>query len=248
MPKNCSWITPQWPAPRQVKALTTVRQGGYSIAPYDSFNLALHVGDDPKAVLANRELLKLKANVPNEPCWLTQVHSTNVVELSTVNSFPVEADASVTFQLNQICVVLSGDCLPILWCNKKGTCVGAIHAGWKGLAAGIIETALTHITDNPENLLVWLGPAIGPTVYEVREDVFLAFTGYHSHATFRATENKGVWFANLYQLAKERLQQLGVHNVFGGEYCTYQDTTHFYSARRSKITGRMASLIWLTPT
>jgi len=248
MLNNCNWIVPEWPAPFNVKALTTTRRGGYSLAPYDSFNLAIDKGDDPQTVLANRELLKAKANLPSEPFWLKQVHSTAVVEAGTPlkDAIEIEADAAVAFQPNQVCVVMSGDCLPIILCNQTGTCVGAVHAGWKGLAAGVIEAALKKLDCDPATLLAWLGPAIGPEKFEVKEDVFLAFNGYQSAKTFRPAGNKGVWFANLYELAKERLKRLGVTGVFGGGFCTYQDTERFYSFRRSKITGRMATLIWFT--
>lgn len=250
MPNNCNWIVPSWPAPLNVKALTTVRQGGVSVAPYDSFNLALHVGDNTKTVLINRTQLKTKANLPQEPLWLNQTHSTQVVEVGDFTNHEqktsrglIEADASVAFQPNQVCAVLTGDCLPILLCNKTGTCVSAIHAGWRGLAAGIVEATIHKLDCDPATLLAWLGPAIGPTAYEVQEDFLFAFKEYQSEITFKLTGN-GRWFANLYALARERLRRLGITAVFSEEFCTYQDSTRFYSARRSGITGRMATLIW----
>ncbi len=248
MPSSYNWIKPTWPAPLNVSALTTVREGGVSVAPYDSFNFALHVEDDPKAVLANRALLKSQAHLPQEPLWLKQTHSTRVVDVADFFNQEnpiVDADASVAFQPNQVCVVLTADCLPILVCNKAGTCVSAIHAGWKGLAAGIVEASIQKLDCDPSTLMAWLGPGIGPTVYEVQEDFLSAFKDYQSEATFKPTEN-GRWLANMYALATERLNRLGVTAIFGGEFCTYTDKTRFYSARRSGITGRMATLIWFT--
>lgn len=235
MPSNYNWITPNWPAPLNVKALTTVRQGG---------NFALHVGDDPKAVLANRALLKLQANLPAEPLWLAQTHSIRVVD---VTDGLIDADASVAFQPNQVCAVLTADCLPILVCNKNGTRVSAIHAGWRGLAAGIIESVIEKLDCDPTTLLVWLGPAIGPTAFEVQSDVLLAFEGYQSEKTFKPTK-EGYWLADIYQLARERLARLGVTAVYGGGLCTYSDSVRFYSFRRSGVTGRMATLIWFSHT
>lgn len=238
MPNNCNWIIPIWPAPSHVKALTTVRENG---------NFALHVNDDPHNVLLNRERLKLTAHLPQEPLWLNQTHSIKVVDVDDFNAQKnptVDADASVAFKPNQICAVLTGDCLPILLCNKTGTCVSAIHAGWRGLAGGIVEAALEKLNCDPDTILAWLGPAIGPTVYEVQDDFLAAFEDYQSEKTFKPTKN-GRWLANMYALATERLKRLGVTAVFGGDFCTYQDSTRFYSARRSGITtGRMASLIW----
>ncbi|MBP9764559.1 MAG: peptidoglycan editing factor PgeF [Gammaproteobacteria bacterium] len=248
---NCHWIVPAWPAPLNVKALTTVREGGSSVEPYDSFNLALHVGDDPQKVLANRAQLKLQANLPQEPLWLAQTHSARVVDVgdfidpNNLNNpkNPIDADASVAFKPDQICAVLSADCLPILLCNKSGTRVSAIHAGWRGLAAGIVEAAMSKLDCDPATLLVWLGPAIGPTVYEVQADFLLAFKEYQSEATFKPKEN-GRWLADIYQLARARLKKLGVTAIYGGEFCSYQDNARFYSFRRSGATGRMATLIW----
>lgn len=249
MPSSYNWITPNWPAPLNVKALTTVRQGGVSIAPYDSFNFALHVGDDPKAVFANRAQLKLHAKLPEEPLWLTQTHSTRVVDvadfLNPNSKNSIDADASVAFEPNQVCAVLTGDCLPILLCNKAGTHISAIHAGWKGLAAGIVEAAIRKLDCDPSTLMAWLGPGIGPTVYEVQEDFLSAFKDYQSEATFKPKEN-GRWLANMYALATERLRRLGIATVYGDGFCTYSDSIRFYSARRSGTTGRMATLIWLS--
>lgn len=244
------WVIPTWPAPLNVKAFTTVRQGGISRAPYDSFNLALHVGDNPEAVLANRTQLKQAANLLQEPLWLTQTHSTRVVDvadfadLKKMHDF-IDADASVAFKPNQVCVVLTADCLPILLCDKAGTRISAIHAGWRGLAGGIVEAAVQKLNCDPKNLVAWLGPAIGPDAYEVRADFLAAFKEHQSEVTFKPKE-KGYWLANMYELARIRLQRAGVTAIYGGEFCTYQDSARFYSFRRSGVTGRMATLIWFS--
>lgn len=251
MPNNCNpleWITPVWPAPCQVKALTTVRAGGTSLSPYSSFNLASHVGDDPSAVFENRSLLKNTACLPEEPLWLTQTHGIKVVDVNNSQPF-VEADASVAFSANQVCAVLTADCLPILLCNKAGTAVSAIHAGWRGLAAGIIESSIDTLLARDiqtSELLAWLGPAIGPLAFEVKSDVLDAFKGFVSEETFQP-QGDDRFLANIYNLARKRLEALGVRQIFGGNFCTYRDEARFYSFRRSGVTGRMATLIWFKP-
>lgn len=243
--EKIDWITPNWPAPVNVKALTTCRRGNGVFG----FNLALHVGDDPKVVLGNRQHLLIQAQLLNEPLWLNQVHGTNVVEITKLNfsqsKTPPEADASISWLPNQVCAVLTGDCLPILICDKSGTRVSAIHAGWRGLAAGVIEAAIQKLCCPPEQLLVWLGPAIGPTVFEVGKDVLEAFQDCYTEECFKPT-SKGTWLADIYQLAIVRLHRLGIVDIFGAGFCTYSDTERFYSFRRSNKTGRMASLIWFT--
>jgi len=240
------WITPSWPAPHNVKALTTLRAGGKSKAPYDSFNLAQHVQDDPITVQANREYLKKTAHCPSDPLWLSQVHGTRVIDLADYSSpYPiVEADASIALQPNLVCAILTADCLPVLLCNKAGSCVAAIHAGWRGLSAGIIESTVEKLPCDPASLMAWLGPAIGPKVFEVGEDVLLAFNHFPKDA-FTPT-GRGSWLADIYLLARARLNKIGVTDVFGGDFCTYTESERFYSFRRSKITGRMCTLIWLT--
>jgi len=249
MPSNCNWIIPSWPAPRNILAFTTVRQGGVSKPPFDSFNLAQHVQDDPIDIAKNREILKTKANLPNDPFWLNQVHGIEVVTVGDYSiPYPLlEADASVAFQPNQVSVVLTADCLPVLLCNKQGTCISAVHAGWRGLSKGVIEAAVLKMACDPKDLLVWLGPGIGPSAFEVGEEVLLAFKNSPQGDTavdsaFKKND-KDRWFADLYQLARFRLSRLGVKDVYGGEFCTYSDPERFYSARRSKITGRMATVI-----
>ena len=252
MLNNYNGIIPTWPAPLSVKAFTTVRQGGFSVEPYHSLNLALHVEDDVPTVQKNRQLLKSQAHFPAEPLWLQQVHGTTVVDVNDSNTrIAIEADASVAFKPNQVCVVLTADCLPILLCDKAGTRVSAIHAGWRGMSAGIIERAVERLQCEPENLLAWVGPAIGPKVFEVGSDVLAAFNYKETDLTEDSPfipKGNGKWLGNLYQLATLRLQGLGVKHVFGGDYCTYTDTARFFSARRSRKTGRMASFIWIRPT
>lgn len=251
---------PDWSVSCHVHALTTLRFGGYSQGVYESLNLALHVGDDPEAVAANRRLLQDEAMLPASPYWLTQTHGVGVVEVPTspVASLPrgeFEADASVSFTPNNVCVVLTGDCLPVLLTNQSGTCVAAIHAGWKGLAAGVIEATveklLRQLQDPPETLIAWLGPAIGQDAFEVGEEVLQAF-GPKTESAFipcgkNVKLNKNTWKANLYELARMRLNNLNISRIFGGNCCTYSNPDQFFSARRSEKTGRMATLIWFTP-
>jgi YfiH family protein len=204
----------------------------------------LHVNDDPKQVTENREILRKAANLPAPPFWLAQVHGTTVVNVGDwFNPYPlIEADAAIALAPNQVCAVLTADCLPIFLCNQKGTCVSAIHAGWRGIAAGVIEAAIQKLGVAPETLLAWLGPAIGPQAFEVKEDVLMKFPNSKAFVSTQAES----WLANIYQLATERLHQLNIYRIFGGNFCTYYDPTRFYSFRRASTTGRMASLIWLT--
>jgi len=238
-------IIPQWPAPEGVHACTTTRLGGYSLPPYDQFNLADHVGDDPAIVAANRQKLREILKLPSEPRWLQQIHGTDVLATDSGCSASNIADASYTTQPGQVCVVLTADCLPVLFCNRSGTCVAAAHAGWRGLAAGILEATLKQFNESAEEILIWLGPAIGPTAFEVGEEVRTAFTDYLPTAEMAFTPSrKGHWFANLYLLAKQRFAHQGITTVYGGDFCTYTETQRFYSYRRDRHTGRMATLIW----
>lgn len=242
---NPAWITPVWSAPSHVLALVTTRVGGHSAPPYHGFNLALHVGDNVEAVTMNRARLKALAQLPQDPFWLQQVHGKTVVNVSDHSSpYPLlEADAAIACRTDEVCAVLTADCLPILLCNQVGTRVGAVHAGWRGLANGVIEAAVQALDCAPNTVLAWLGPAIGPQAFEVKEDVLAAFDGYSKHA-FVPT-HRGTWFADLYQLASECLKRLGICSIFGGSFCTYQESHRFYSFRREGETGRMASLVWI---
>ena len=236
------WITPNWPAPSRVKSLITTRVGGMSGGFYESMNLADHVNDAEECVVANRTLLR--EFLPGEPAWLRQVHGVNTVLADDVDD-PVEADASYTRKPGVVCAVLSADCLPLLLCDRTGTHVAAIHAGWRGMSNGVIEQAIEVMAVPPSELMVYLGPAIGPKNYEVGKDVLDAFLDDDPLTTtaFMPRAN-GKWSANLYELAKFRLWRLGVEAIYGGDYCTLQDE-RFYSYRRHHVTGRMASLIWL---
>jgi polyphenol oxidase len=239
-------LIPNWPAPSVVKAYTTIREGGYSQAPYESFNLADHVGDRPEAVAANRGALIEMLGLPNEPVWLKQVHGIQAVR-ATEQHRDCEADAVYTTEFEQVCVVMTADCLPVLFCDRAGTRVAAAHAGWRGLANGVLEKSVQALDLPPQDILVWLGPAIGPNAFEVGDEVretFMAFLPEAAQA-FKST-GEGHWLADLYLLARQRLAHEGVTAVYGGDFCTYTDAKRFYSYRRDKVTGRMASLIWLT--
>lgn len=244
MAPDLHFIEPDWPAPAAVKAFTTTRTGGVSKAPYDSFNLATHVGDDAEAVSTNRKLLNDTLQLPGNPFWLEQVHGTDV--LLVPDSGQTKADACYTSEKQQVCVVMTADCLPVLFANREGTEVAAAHAGWRGLADGILEKTVTQFKSPANNLLAWLGPAISVKAFEVGEEVREIFVNKlpQSETAFK-TAQPGKWYADLYELARLRLQQAGVTEIYGGEYCTYTDESRFYSYRRDGQTGRMATLIWV---
>ena len=237
------WIVPDWPAPAAVRALVTTRAGGVSVGAYASMNLAKHVGDNPAAVAENRR--RLRAHLPAEPLWLSQVHGHAVVCAEDAVE-GVAADAAFTRRMGRVCAILTADCLPVLLCNDAGTVVAAAHAGWRGLAGGVIEAAVRATNEPPARLLAWLGPAIGPQAFEVGAEVRAAFLAHapSAAAAFTAKED-GKWLADLYRLAEQRLNALGVSHIYGGGRCTFQEADTFYSYRREKDTGRMASLIWL---
>ena len=237
-------IFPDWPAPGNVKAVQTTRNGGFSKGAYASFNLGSHVGDDPLIVAANRQLLS--PIVPTEPVWLSQVHGTQVINAATANCAPT-ADAAFAASHNTVCAVMTADCLPILLCDQSGTVVAAVHAGWRGLLNGVIEASVQTMQKLPGELMAWLGPAIGPTAFEVGDEVRDAFLA-HGQATQKAFVRHGEskWLADIYQLARMRLQKSGIESICGGNLCTYSDANSFYSYRRDGITGRMATLVWLT--
>ena len=241
-----NFIIPDWPAPPNVRALVTTRNGGVSIGPYASFNLADHVGDDPQAVAANRKLLRQRVpELPADPLWLKQVHGVACVPVATSAS-GIEADASWSHSVGAVSAVLTADCLPLLLCDEAGTVVGAVHAGWQGLAKGVIEAAVQTLPVPPHTLLAWMGPAIGPQAFEVGADVRDQFFLHDADAAkaFKSIAN-GKWLGDLYLLARQRLNALGVTRIYGGGECTVADAARFYSFRRDKVTGRMASLIWL---
>lgn len=241
------WIVPNWPAPTRVRSLITTRQGGVSIAPYASLNLAAHVGDDPLAVAANRE--QLARSVPAKPCWLNQVHGTTVVDAAMTPTRLPTADGAVARTPAVACAVMTADCLPVLLCDRAGSVVAAAHAGWRGLQAGILEQAVTAMEVPGSELLAFLGPAISAQAFEVGDEVRAAFVDTHADAAsaFQRLQQPraGGWLADIYLLARQSLGRLGVEAVYGGEYCTVRQASRFFSYRRDGVTGRMASLIWL---
>jgi polyphenol oxidase len=246
MPEQPSgWLVPQWPAPDRVRALVTSRNGGVSQGPYRSLNLGTQVGDNPQCVMENRGLLR--AHLPAEPKWLTQVHGTNVVSADRATP-AVEADAAFTRMPGTVCAIMMADCLPVLIADREGSVVAAVHAGWRGLAAGVIENTVHTIGLPPAQLLAWLGPAIGPSAFEVGSEVretFIRADGAAAGAFI--AHRSGKWLADLYNLARLRLRRIGMTDIHGGGLCTNSDPDRFFSHRRDKITGRMAALIWLEP-
>jgi YfiH family protein len=240
-------IVPDWPAPAHVGALVTERAGGVSVGRYSSFNLAAHVGDTPDAVRENRRRLVRGFELPSEPVWLDQVHGTRIADLDSGPSGP--ADGAVTRRPGVVCPILTADCLPVLLTDRAGTRVGAAHAGWRGLAAGIVPAAVAAMGLPSRDLLAWLGPAIGPKAYEVGDEVRAAFLARDPAASAAFAANAhGRWQADLYSLARLSLAAAGVAAIFGGGFCTATEVERFFSHRREAPCGRMASLIWLAPS
>ncbi|MEJ1376977.1 MAG: peptidoglycan editing factor PgeF [Candidatus Sedimenticola sp. (ex Thyasira tokunagai)] len=239
-------IVPDWPAPTRVRALTTTRRGGCSRAPYESLNLGTHVGDNPERVANNRALLRQQQGLPADPLWLEQVHGCAVAECSSnERDLPIIADAAFSDRPDKVCAVMTADCLPLLLCNRSGTKVAAVHAGWRGLAAGVIEAAVNRFDEPGESILAWLGPAIGPECFEVGGEVrerFLSIDQQNEAAFQKGAP--GHWQADIYKLARIRLGNRGIGFIAGGDYCTVSDSDRFFSYRRDGVTGRMASLIW----
>jgi YfiH family protein len=259
-------IIPNWPAPHNVRAYTTTRRGGFSIAPINSFNVAENINDDENAVLKNRQLLQQQLQLPAEPFWLKQVHGNSVIEaqatspfittkisttimppsVTPTNELPT-ADGSFTNKKGVVCVVSTADCMPVFLCDRAGTRVAVVHAGWRGLAAGIIEAAIDQFALPGTEIIAWLGPAIGPKMFEVGNEVrdqFMAVDPAATEAFTPISAEKSL--GDLYLLAKQRLATRNVTAIYGGEYCTYSDAESFYSFRRDKKKDRgMASLIWL---
>jgi YfiH family protein len=246
------FIDPEWPAPRNVRALSTTRRGGRSEPPFESFNLGCHVGDDESAVAANRRILASALPSGTSVSWLSQVHGTTVVEAGQGGPLPL-ADAQWSRTPGAVCAVLTADCLPVLLCSVDGDVVAAAHAGWRGLMAGVLESTVAAMNTRPERLLAWLGPAIGPTAFEVGDEVrdgFLSLARPSEVAVIAASfvpvaKRPGHYLADLYALARARLNGSGVSSVFGGGQCTHSDSKRFFSYRRDGETGRMASVILL---
>ncbi len=238
------WIVPDWPAPANVKAFITTRAGGSSSGAYAGLNLGSQGGDDPRAVEANRQ--RLRAALPGEPKWLKQVHGCGVVDADTLADVP-EADAAVARSADTVCAVLVADCIPVLLADRAGSAVAVAHAGWRGLAGGVVERVVERLGRPPGDLLAYLGPGIGPRAFEVGTDVREAFLAVDPRADAAFTpRSAGKWWADLFLLARQRLARSGVTRVYGGGWCTHSDPRRFYSYRRDGPTGRMAALIWRT--
>ncbi|HEX2829508.1 MAG TPA: peptidoglycan editing factor PgeF [Burkholderiales bacterium] len=242
---NPDWIVPDWPAPANARAVITTRAGGVSAGPYASFNLGYSTGDDTQAVRANRE--RLRAMLPAEPRWLKQVHGARVVEAESVADGP-QADASTAREPGTVCAIMVADCLPILLTDADGSVVAAAHAGWRGLAAGVIDNTIAAMVErgaDGRSLMAYIGPGIGPTAFEVGDDVLEAYTAKDAGAksAFRP-HAQGKWLADLPSLARRTLERCGVARVYGGDLCTYDNAQRFYSYRRDRITGRMGAFIW----
>ena len=244
------FIYPDWPAPDSVKSVMTTRSGGTSLPPFDSMNLGLHVDDDRSIVLENRAVLKKKLALPNDPLWLNQVHGTMIANHAQFKEGD-DADAVVSHSVNDVCAIMTADCLPVLLCNKQGTVVAAAHAGWRGLQSGILEKSVVNMNCDPNDIIAWLGAAISQDSFEVGEEVREAFASVHgeSEAAFiRNPQNNEKWLADIYELAKIHLGKVGISSeaIYGGGRCTYKEDALFFSYRREARTGRMASLIWLS--
>lgn len=238
-------ICPDWPAPPGVRAASTTRLGGLSQGPFASLNLGDHVGDDPEHVAHNRALVRTRLELPAEPLWLRQVHGCEVARADLAPA-GCPADAAVAHGPGRVCAVMTADCLPVLLCDREGRAVAAVHAGWRGLVAGVLEGAVAALGVAPDQVLAWLGPAIGPDSFavgpEVRDQLTASDPG--AREAFRPDAGNR-WLADIYTLARRRLARVGVTAVFGGGDCTYSDSGRFFSYRRDGVTGRMASLIWL---
>ena len=237
-------IQPNWNSPPGVHACCTTRRGGVSAAPFDSLNLALHVGDEATRVTQNRELLQQQLELPAEPCWINQTHGTRTVTLE--QDATRDADAAITRLPGTIAVVMTADCLPVLLCNREGSEVGAVHAGWRGLQAGVIQSALATMKSPNQQLMAWIGPGISQPCFEVGDEVRTAFIDVMQDAqTCFSAHGQGHWLCDLGGLAERILKVQGVGQVFRDSCCSYRDADRFYSYRRAATTGRMASLIWI---
>ena len=241
-------IEPDWPAPPNVRAFVSTRAGGVSVGGYASLNVGAHVGDRPDAVAANRRRLIATLGLPSEPRWLRQVHGTQVVTLGHARDAEPTADAAITREAGVVCCVQTADCLPVLLADRAGTIVGIAHAGWRGLAAGVVAATVAAMQVDPGALVAWLGPAISQPAYEVGAEVRDACIARDPGAAIAFAPNaRGRWQADLYALARRALAAAGVAAACGGGFCTYAESQRFFSHRRSAPCGRMASLIWLAP-
>lgn len=237
-----TFITPDWPAPANVKALQTTRSGGVSTGVYASLNLGDHVKDHPQHVAANRQLLS--GYMPSEPVWLNQVHGVRVID-AALSSCLESADASFATRKQVVCVTMTADCLPVLLCDQAGTAVAAIHAGWRSLCDGVIEATVAAMPVQASQLMAWLGPAIGPEAFEVGGEVRAQFMAQDARAELAFQPKGDKWLGDLYAITRQRLQILGITQVYGGGRCTFNEPETFFSYRRDGDTGRMGSVIWL---
>jgi polyphenol oxidase len=246
---NLQLLKPNWSAPAHIQAFSSTRLGGYSQAPYSGLNLGGHVGDDPLMVGKNRSLLSHTLSLPDQLCWLNQIHSTILVRVDKNTPEGISADAAWTADKQQPCIIMTADCLPLLITDKSGSFVCAIHAGWRGLCDGIIEKSISSICNqlgvNSNDLLVWLGPCIGKSAFQVGGEVRAAFIAENEQAKFAFSISGDRWLADLQQLARLRLAPFNVFEITASEYCTFNQKDLFYSYRRDGVTGRMASLIWI---
>lgn len=235
-------IVPDWPAPPSVRALVTTRAGGVSSGPHASLNLGLNAGDVAAAVLQNRA--RLQSLLPQRPLWLTQVHGSRVLDADSATGAP-QGDASVASNPGTVCTIMIADCLPVLLCDRGGRCVGAAHAGWRGLAGGVLASTVARMPAPPAELMAWIGPGIGPGAFEVGVDVWQAFCANHAeNATAFRRHTPGKWLCDLPALARNALRRAGVLSIHASGLCTHSDPHRFFSYRRDGVTGRMAAVIW----
>lgn len=239
-----AWLRPEWPAPPHVRAFVTTRAGGVSEGEYASMNLGFSSGDDPARVRENRAIVR--AALPSEPAYLRQTHGVDTADLDAGAGDATGADAAFTATRERVACVLTADCLPLFLADRDGTRVAAVHAGWRGMAAGVIEGAVRALALPPASLVAWMGPAIGPDAFEVGPEVREAFVARHAEAAgaFRP-HAPGKYLADLYALARLRLAACGVGSVHGGGFCTYRERERFFSYRRVRASGRMGAFIWM---
>ena len=241
---NDPWLWADWPAPKHVHAGTSLRTGGVSLSPFNKLNLGLHVGDEAKNVINNRNYLSQYLKLPSEPVWLDQIHSSNIISLDN-QAIDVSADGSFTTMQNKVCTIMTADCVPILFCNTSGTKVAAIHAGWKGICNGIIEKAIDEFP-NQNNIFVWIGPCISSEHYEVGKDVYEQCLNHSTSLKNAFTHiKKEHWYCDLTKIVQIILKKSGVGLIYECGLCTYKMDKLFYSYRREGVTGRTASMIWM---
>ena len=240
------FLQPEWEVPAAVRAFVTTRAGGYSEGPYAGFNLGQHVGDDDSHVARNRAELVKALSLPQEPSWIRQTHSTQAVVLEQESHR--EADAAITRKPGMVAVIMTADCLPIMLCDREGSEVAALHAGWRGLQGGIIDATLERMQTPNSELQAWIGPGISQENFEVGDEVYAAFVeSIDSCEGFFVPHGAGHWLCDLPGIAQHVLERQGITGVTRDPHCTYRDESMFYSYRRDGITGRMASLIWINP-